>query len=67
MLLLAALTLTPACGNTGTQTTTPNGITPAGTYTFTIVGVDGNGVASSNTGSTTTTPSVTLTVTAPTT
>lgn len=66
-LLIAALTLTPACSNTSTQTTTNNGVTPAATYTFTIVGVDGNGVASSNTGSSTTTPSVTLTVTAPTT
>jgi hypothetical protein len=64
----ASLLLLPACSNTTTQTTTPNGTTPPNTYTFTIVGVDSNGVASSNTGSTGSAgPSVTLTVTAPTT
>jgi hypothetical protein len=59
-----SLLMIPACSNTTstTSTTTPNGITPANTYTFTIVGIDSNGVASSNTGST-----VSLTVTAPTT
>ena len=62
-----SLLLIPACSNTTskTSTTTPNGITPANTYTFTIVGIDSNGVASSNTGSTGA-PSVSLTVTAPT-
>jgi hypothetical protein len=61
------LLLLPACGtNTTGSTSTPNGVTPANTYTFTIVGVDVNGVASSNTGSTTSAgPTVTLAVTAP--
>ena len=66
--LSASLLLVPACGNTNTNnaTTTPNGITPANSYTFTIVGVDTNGVVSSNTGSTTSAgPTVTLAVTAP--
>lgn len=61
------LLLLPACSNSGTtSTSTPNGTTPANTYTFTISGVDSNGVVSSNTGTTgTTSPTVTLTVTAP--
>lgn len=65
--LCGIFVLTPACGNSPTSTTTPNGVTPANTYTFTIIGVDSNGVLSSNTSSTTNTsgPSVTLTVTAP--
>jgi len=57
--------LTPSCSNTSNQLCTPEGITPANTYTFTIVGVDGDGVASSNTSSSSSGPSVTLTVTAP--
>jgi hypothetical protein len=61
-----ALFLMPACGNTTTSTTTPNGVTPNNSYTFTLVGVDSNGVASSNTGSTSTAPTVSLTVTTPT-
>ena len=62
-----SLLMIPACSNTTstTSTTTPNGITPANTYTFTIVGIDANGVASSNTGAAGA-PSVSLTVTAPT-
>ena len=66
-IMSGCLLLLPACGNTTPTTSTPNGITPANTYTFTIVGVDTNGVASSNTGSTTTSagPTVTLSVTAP--
>jgi hypothetical protein len=65
-ILSASLILLPACGNTTPSTSTPNGITPANTYTFTLVGVDANGVASSNTGSTTSAgPTVSLTVTAP--
>jgi len=63
----ASLLLLPACGtNSGVCTTTPNGDTPANSYTFTLVGVDGNGVASSNTGTGATGNSVSLTVTAPT-
>ena len=61
----ASLLLMPACGNTTNTTSTPNGITPANTYTFTIVGVDSNGVVSSNVSATNTGPTVTLTVTAP--
>jgi hypothetical protein len=63
--LCGALILIPGCANNTTSTTTPNGITPANTYTFTIVGVDSNGVVSSNTSTTTTGPTVSLTVTAP--
>jgi len=65
-LLSGAMLLLPACGNTSSTTTTPNGTTPANTYTFTIVGVDIDGVISSNTGTTgTSSPTATLTVTAP--
>lgn len=63
--LTAAFLLTPACGNTTNTKSTPNGITPANTYTFTIVGVDSNGVVSSNVSSTNTGPTVSLAVTAP--
>jgi hypothetical protein len=65
-LVCGCLLLLPACVNQLSNGTvgTPNGITPANTYTLTIVGVDSNGVASSNTG-TTTGPAMTLTVTAP--
>ena len=59
-----ALLLMPACANSSVATTTPNGITPSNTYTFTIIGVDTEGNVSSNTTSTTS-PSVTMTVTAP--
>jgi hypothetical protein len=65
--LCATILLMPACGNTTASTSTPNGVTPANSYTFTIVGIDGNGVVSSNTGTTGTGPTVTLSVTAPTT
>ena len=62
----AAILLLPACGNTTATTSTPNGTTPANTYTFTVVGVDVNGVISSNSGTTgTSSPTVSLTVTAP--
>jgi hypothetical protein len=65
-MMCGAFLLLPACSNNTTTTSTPNGITPANTYSFTIVGVDSNGVVSSNTGSTTSVgPSVSLTVTAP--
>jgi hypothetical protein len=64
--ITGALFLMPACSNTSTTTTTPNGVTPNNTYTFTVTGVDSEGNAASNTGSTTTAnPSVTLTVTSP--
>jgi hypothetical protein len=56
--------LMPACGsNTATSTATPNGVTPNGTYSFTISGVDNTGVVSSNAGSGSTNPTVSLTVT----
>jgi hypothetical protein len=66
--ICGTLFLVPGCGNTSSSTTTPNGITPNGTYTFTIMGVDSNGVISSNTGTTTTAggPTVSLTVNTPT-
>jgi hypothetical protein len=66
LVLCGVFILTPACGNSSsTSTTTPNGVTPANTYTFTIIGVDSNGVLSSNTSTTSTGPTVSLTVTAP--
>ncbi len=57
-----ATLLMPACGNRTTTTpTNPNGlITPKNTYTFTVMGVDADGVVSSNTG--TSAPTVTLIV-----
>jgi hypothetical protein len=62
--LSGTLLLMPACGNnTSTTTTTPNGVTPNGNYTFTISGVDSTGVVSSNAGTGSTVPTVTLTVT----
>ena len=65
--LSGSLLLVPACSkSTSTSTSTPNGVTPANSYTFTIVGVDSAGVVSSNTGTTTSAgPTVSLTVTAP--
>lgn len=66
VVLGASLLFVPACANTSTtSTTTPNGTTPNNFYTFTIVGVDNNGLVSSN-ASSTSNPSVTLTVTSPT-
>jgi len=59
------LLLLPGCGsNTSTTTTTPNGVTPKNSYTFTLVGVDTAGNVSSNTGTggTTSVPTVSLTV-----
>ena len=64
--LTGALFLMPACGNTTTSTTTPNGVTPNNTYTFAVVGVDADGVVSSNATSTTnSSTTVSLTVTSP--
>jgi len=63
--ICGAFILIPGCATSTTSTTTPNGITPANTYTFTIVGVDSNGVVSSNSSTTTAGPTVSLTVTAP--
>jgi|HubBroStandDraft_6_1064221.scaffolds.fasta_scaffold102909_3 hypothetical protein len=59
--------LMPACASNASSTRTPNGITPANSYTFTVVGVDANGNASSNTSSSSSAPTVSLAVTAPTT
>ena len=59
-----SILLMPACANSSTSTTTPNGVTPNNTYTFTITGVDAEGNISSNT-TTSTNPSVSLTVTSP--
>jgi len=67
--LSGAVLLLPSCSTpVGTlRTTTPNGITPANTYTFTLFGVDIDGVVSSNTGSSSGNagPTLSLTVTAP--
>ena len=61
------LLLLPACSNIKVTTSALNGITPANTYTFTVIGVDVNGVISSNTSSSNSAnPSLSLTVTAPT-
>jgi hypothetical protein len=62
VLLGGTMLLLPACGTTPpiTPTTTNGQITPKNTYTFTLLGVDANGVVSSNTG--TSAASVTLTV-----
>ena len=63
MILGGALLVVPGCGNTTPTATTPNGVTPANAYTFTIIGVDQDGVVSSNTSSSTSTgPTVSLTV-----
>ncbi len=62
-----SLFLLPACTNLKVTTSALNGITPANTYTFTVIGVDINGVVSSNTSSSNSAnPSLSLTVTAPT-
>jgi len=60
------LFLMPACSNIAVTTITPNGVTPANTYSFTVQGVDVDGVISSNTTTTSANPTVTLTVTKPT-
>lgn len=59
--------LIPACSsNSNSNSNNPSGaVTPAHTYTFTLTGVDQNGIVSSNTGTTNTSPTVGLTVTAP--
>jgi len=65
--LSGTLFLMPACGNTSPPKYTPNGVTPNNTYSFTISGVDSNGVVSSNAGSGSTNPTASLTVTTATT
>jgi hypothetical protein len=65
--LSGTLFLMPGCGNISTTTSTPEGVTPNNTYTFTISGVDQNGVVSSNAGSGSTTPTVSMAVTTATT
>jgi hypothetical protein len=66
--LCALILLIPACSTTAVPTAiTPNDlITPNGTYTFTVTGVDANGTSASNI-SGGVTSSVTLNVTSPTT
>jgi hypothetical protein len=58
--------LMPACGNSNVTTTEPNGVTPPNTYSFTILGVDAAGNASSNSGTAGSGLSVSMGVTAPT-
>lgn len=68
LILSGSLLLLFSCAkaNSNLPNSTPNGVTPANAYTFTLVGVDTNGVGSSNTGVTgSVSPTVTLTVTAP--
>jgi len=64
MVMSGSILLMPACANSSSATTTPNGVTPNNSYTFTVTGVDTEGNISSNT-TTTTNPSVSLTVTSP--
>ncbi len=61
--IAAALLLMPACGSSSSTSTTTSstGVTPNNTYSFTVTGVDANGVSSSNT-TTTSVPTVSLTV-----
>ncbi len=59
--------LMPACSNISTTKSEPNGVTPNNTYSFTISGVDANGVVSSNAGAGSTNPTVSMAVTTATT
>jgi len=64
VVLAGSILLAPACGHSNVYTTSEtsnnNLITPKNSYTFTVTGVDDNGVVPSNTG--TSAPTVTLTV-----
>lgn len=64
MLVCGALLLLPACSSSSTTTTTSTSglVTPKNTYTFTLTGVDQNGVSPSNTTSGTGGATVSLTV-----
>ena len=66
-LVTGSFLLIPACSSNSTSNSNnPTGaVTPSNTYTFTLTGVDQNGIVSSNTGTTNTSPTVQLTVTAP--
>jgi len=63
-MLAGSLLFIPACGNTSTGSTTPTTMftTPKGTYIFTLVGVDSNGLQSTDSGGAGVSPTVTLTV-----
>jgi hypothetical protein len=66
LVVSGSMLLMPACSGTNTtSTSTPNGVTPANSYSFAIVGIDSDGVVSSNTGTNSTATTVSLTVTAP--
>jgi hypothetical protein len=59
--IMATLLLLPACSSSSSTNTSSTGVTPNNTYSFTVTGVDANGVSSSNT-TTTAIPTVSLTV-----
>jgi hypothetical protein len=60
--VVASLLLVPACTNNHVAVTDTSEVTPTNTYIFTVIGVDANGVTSSNTGTGTAAPTVSLTV-----
>lgn len=61
-ILGGSLLLVPGCSNATVNKSTPNGVTPNDTYTFTLQGVDNHGNISTNTGTNNVAPTVTLTV-----
>lgn len=63
LLVAGSLLLLPACSTSTSTTTSTSGlVTPKNSYTFTLTGVDQNGVSPSNTTSTTGAATVSLTV-----
>lgn len=63
MMLAGGLLFLPACGSSNNNLNNPTGLTtPKNTYTFTLTGVDENGVTPSNSTSTTNQATVSLTV-----
>jgi hypothetical protein len=63
MTVACGLLFLPSCGSSTTTLNNPNGLTtPKNTYTFTLTGVDQNGVGPSNTTTTSAQATVSLTV-----